>query len=604
MSGTVSVWPNVGLTVLEEDGVTVVPSTGISIAQPIAEYYLKLLRLKQLLTYDPLGLSGDPVTVPPITRVSGALVGLANSDLTARTGASLGDLVETTGDTDPADGFGDIWRWIGSTGTVDGRRVKAGVGGNWQRAKMSARGEIDLCEVFGFRSMASIGVPDNNGKLADFWAWAATASGTAPGANRQIIGRLPVAKYAYYVSDAQSPPGTNHDYCLIEGEGIPGTDQTGTSYGSGVWTDPEAVSGTAIMAAPGKDVFRLENDGVTLGTAYHRLNLRNIALLASGAGMGINMAVPSTAGDWQAGRVQLENVLIAGAKCGWQVASYEKASHRNLRIHGCDTAIRGGVNVYAGINLQEIVGLDIGGCNVAFELIKIVDGFWIYGANIQGVGTVIKVPAGATGRGFLVSGGRCETYQNLLNIDPSIVEIGVVLRDWGLASGAGLAAPNGPVALHGSGWTFDRIDTGSIDFNGDANQDTIFRDCYPRTTNAVSVPTHNWSVYCDNVTEKQDNAVAGASFTPTWPSCYLTRELQQNLTVNLPAGGYPTGRRIRCGFYQGGAGGYTITFDAGYRGKGRYSNTGNAVGTRCWVDVEHQVDGNPYIANVTPWVLD
>jgi hypothetical protein len=57
-------------------------------------------------------------------------------------------------------------------------------------------------------------------------------------------------------------------------------------------------------------------------------------------------------------------------------------------------------------------------------------------------------------------------------------------------------------------------------------------------------------------------------------------------------------------FYQGGAGGYTITWAAGWHGDAAYSNAGNAFGTRCWIYWRVQINGEPYVTKVTNWTVD
>jgi hypothetical protein len=87
---TQRVWPGLSssgtsLTVYAEDGVTLIPAAGGADVTLIQEqdggpfvlpaYYRKKLDISVLLTHDPLGLSGDAVTVGSTTRVSGSLIG-------------------------------------------------------------------------------------------------------------------------------------------------------------------------------------------------------------------------------------------------------------------------------------------------------------------------------------------------------------------------------------------------------------------------------------------------------------------------------------------------------------------------------------------------
>src|SRR5688572_17326672 len=105
---TQRVWPGLSssgtsLTVYAEDGVTLIPAAGGADVTLIQEqdggpfvlpaYYRNKVAISVLLTYDPLGLSGDPVSVPPITRVSGSLVGAVTSALASRAILSDGEIV-------------------------------------------------------------------------------------------------------------------------------------------------------------------------------------------------------------------------------------------------------------------------------------------------------------------------------------------------------------------------------------------------------------------------------------------------------------------------------------------------------------------------------
>ncbi|HEX6239952.1 MAG TPA: hypothetical protein VFZ61_03625 [Polyangiales bacterium] len=90
---TTRLWPNLdeqgdSLEVYAEDGITLMPGTGTDVVhvqevpggpEVLPTYYRKKLGA-QLLTYDPLGLSGDAISVAPVTRLSAGLVGLTRLD--------------------------------------------------------------------------------------------------------------------------------------------------------------------------------------------------------------------------------------------------------------------------------------------------------------------------------------------------------------------------------------------------------------------------------------------------------------------------------------------------------------------------------------------
>lgn len=135
MSASQQLWPNVGLTVYQEDGVTVIsPSGGVSVQLPLPAYYARLKRLGRLLDYDPLGLSGDPVSVPAITRVSASLTPALASQLPSRSGLSDGEEIATAGSASPLDGRAAMWKFAAgvSAGADSDAKINA-ANGQWQR---------------------------------------------------------------------------------------------------------------------------------------------------------------------------------------------------------------------------------------------------------------------------------------------------------------------------------------------------------------------------------------------------------------------------------------------------------------------------------------
>lgn len=587
----------VSLTVYAEDGVTLIPAVGAIV--PYAKYYLDLVFVTaKLRTSDPLGLSGDPITIPAVSRISAGLVTLTTADLAA-TASLTGQSLETVGNLDEDDGAGDVFTAIGNTGTVDDYRVIPGSSGNWQRA--IDRGRVNL-KRFGLRDMTT-GTPDNLAAIASFIDWAESSTGTSGTVERKCVGFVPASKYPFYVSDAVTIPATNHHDVRFEGESAYTASRD--QYDNDVWEDPTTVGGS-VFFAPGTDVFRLENDGIDTATHYHRLFLRGVGLQTYGTGICINMKVPAV-GEWQSGLVQLDNVTLCGGKVGWSIASYEKSSSFNVRIYGCETALRLGSTYESGVNIHEIFGLDIQACGDALDIRKILHSFLIKGANFQSISNALfKAGAGAGGLGLVVENMRAEVYAKWLDLHPSLGQMGVVIRDSSLSSQNGSDAITGPAVVYGSGWTFDRVnDTSTISFEGAADQDTIFRDCIPGSTNQSSAPTHFWSVNADNVIYRQNNASMGAgTLTPAWPQGFITREISGNITVAVPTGGYVIGKEYKISLYQGGAGGYTVTWAAGWHGDAAYSNAGNVAGTRCWIYWTLQINGEPYITKVTNWVAD
>lgn len=108
-AATLTVYPGLNsagtsLTVYAEDEVTLIPASGAIV--PYAEYYTTLLANGRLRTDDPLALSGDPITIPAVTRVSAGLSPLVTTGLSSRPALVDGEQVATSGYADEADGGG------------------------------------------------------------------------------------------------------------------------------------------------------------------------------------------------------------------------------------------------------------------------------------------------------------------------------------------------------------------------------------------------------------------------------------------------------------------------------------------------------------------
>jgi len=114
------VWPNIGLTVYAEDLVTQIPDTSADV--PNTKYYRDLKAAFALLDYDPLELSGDPIAVPAITRISAGLVGQLTLGLSSRPGLSDGESVITSGFAAAGDRGGDEYKFFAgaSGGQING----------------------------------------------------------------------------------------------------------------------------------------------------------------------------------------------------------------------------------------------------------------------------------------------------------------------------------------------------------------------------------------------------------------------------------------------------------------------------------------------------
>jgi hypothetical protein len=122
---TVTLYPNVingvSITVYAEDGVTLITAAGaiVTLIQEVTggpdvvpAYYRNLCAQSKLVDRDPLGQSGDPITVAPVTRVSGSLVGALTASLSSRAILSDGEIVTTSGKSTSGDGGGMTFRGL------------------------------------------------------------------------------------------------------------------------------------------------------------------------------------------------------------------------------------------------------------------------------------------------------------------------------------------------------------------------------------------------------------------------------------------------------------------------------------------------------------
>lgn len=163
---TQTLWPNVGVSELAEDGVTPITTDGIVVtlvqdtpvgALKLPDYYASLVARSRLLTYDPLALSGDPVTVPSITRTSASLVGLLTSQLATRPILGDGEVVVTVGRNAFGDGGGSEWEAdLGVTSGNDGRETIVTTNGRYRR-----RVEPNTLSLKGAGCVLSAGTDDS-----------------------------------------------------------------------------------------------------------------------------------------------------------------------------------------------------------------------------------------------------------------------------------------------------------------------------------------------------------------------------------------------------------------------------------------------------------
>lgn len=141
MTATYHVWPGLdshgtSLVVYAEDSVTLIPAVGGALV-PYAKYYRDLQAIGRLLDYDPLGLSGDPITVPPITRASGSVIGDSIEAVIAAAGSYSGQTEVCSSRWSDGTGPGGELIWLPTEAAVDGVDVYANFpgSGSWRRRK-------------------------------------------------------------------------------------------------------------------------------------------------------------------------------------------------------------------------------------------------------------------------------------------------------------------------------------------------------------------------------------------------------------------------------------------------------------------------------------
>lgn len=632
MPAQLTVWPGLdpsgtSLEVLAEDGVTVIqPILGATVYY--TAYYQRLLATGQLLTYNPLETSGDSVEIPPYLKVTGAQVGVLTSALDDLTPVLEGAVVETTGDIDEGDGGSDVFT-AQAAGTPDGYRLIAAPSGNWRRGSIDARSRINILK-FGFRSTADY---DNSDAMDSFLEFCMSANGlTFSNTDRPICGFVPLTRYGFLFSRPIEPPGGNRYTMSFEGEGFWACANK-TRGQNASYTDPTQYGSSMFRAAPDVDVFRMESFAdpetgpgwVVAASLYRRLYLKNLTLITSGAGFGIGMRIPDGGPpndivDAQGGALYTENVQILGAECGMQINTFESGHHTNLTIRGCEVAVRIGAtnnDVAGGVNGAYFLKPDIQACNVGLEILRGANNTVFEGGLWQGLDTIVKVGPYGGGRNIAIRNAYSEVYDYWLDIDSSVTNIGLRFENFTLGAEAGDSAASTVDLKNSNGIVFDSIsDTASITFlgtNSAGGASAIFRDCRPGNIHtAVTVtPSRKWVIECDNVMCAPNNGTwnSGGSFVMDYLSGssstggrMLTRELQSDMLIGLLLS-LPVGpeHEVTLSLYQGGAGGFAVTFNAGIKGQSRYSNTGNVAGTRCYIRFQRLLDGNVYITGFEPW---
>jgi hypothetical protein len=521
--------------------------------------------------------------------------GVPEASLGASGGVAVKDVKLTNGFEEPLDGPVDRFSWLGNSGTLDGYRVKAGSGGNWQRA--IDRNRIDV-RKFGARANGSTSCNSALDDLAT-WAMSPTGCGAANGVDNHVSIFFPAGPKAYRLTDPWRPPGDNHVVVQVFGEGGRGDLY---AHGASEYTDNDRWTGTVIQADPGVDAFWLHNDGTVLdpGRAYHILDIRDLMVIATplgGLGTCIKMDKTPTAPGEQSGRVKLTNVKLAGGVIGLDLLSYQHCAYYDCSFQGCDTGIRGGDRMDNGCSAQYFYSPRIEGCNTAVELYSALS-FMMFGSTVQGCYTGLRVPprAGpsysiAANRQTAFIGGHWENVvDNYIDVDSVVGHCGISFREIHFGN-----ASQPVTTLYGDGWLFDKCPAVNlIDFVLQAGQTVQFRECFPKS---VSGSGAAYSVDCS---ERKKLSV--------YPSFSGSKTLDFNIdgddvqieafgavTLNVPIN-YPPRHLLTIRINQSNGGGHAVTFSgAEWKAESLYSSTGNANGTICTITVVRRTDGYTWV---------
>jgi hypothetical protein len=279
---TQRVWPGINssgtsLTVYAEDGVTLIPAAGGADVTLIQEqaggpfvlpaYYRSKVAISVLLTYDPLGLSGDPITVPAVTRVSGSLIGALTSELSSRAGLGEGEMVTTLGLTAVDDGAGMKFAVVlGESSGADGYLNINCSNGQWRAKTPREVGYMDI------RWFGAVG-----DRTTDCSA-AIQSAVNAAGNNGRVF--IPGSERGFLCSGISIPNGwsieffgTGYSNIANAVRGSPQWDYDGDPF-------PQALNGSVLIVPAGLDGIV----PVKSGTGTVTLELNSFAMQGVGAG--------------------------------------------------------------------------------------------------------------------------------------------------------------------------------------------------------------------------------------------------------------------------------------------------------------------------------
>jgi hypothetical protein len=593
-------FPADGVSTVDEDG-NPFPITGLRVQ--MTPFYEEATRDGVLVRRDSSAVTSltQPAVYAPFD------IGDVTSELSARNGARVDRYLSTLGDTENMDGARDFFSWIGNTGTVDGYRVKAGSGGNWQRS--IDRSRIDV-RKFGARANGSASCDQ---AFEDLITWAQSTAGISASAQEKNIHIfLPAyTQHAYRITSPIQIPATNHGSVTIRGEHWDSA--SNDVYGSASWENSDIIMGSVIQLDPAynltaNSIFELHNDGSGPGQGYRRLRLQDVAILGSGNAYGIKMT--SDLLNDQPGVVYTNNVYIAGCKVGFQVHSFQRASHYDLRISGCETGLQlGGEPVVGGVysggsSAQDFYGVQVEACETGVSLYQTLSGGSFYGGLVQGCDVGFRTLDGCSIGAVSFHGLHVELNENAYYFaeDSAVNYLSTIIGFYDTHFTQPGTTPTN--VLRGNGWGFFRCaNLQGVPFSLCAGQLIRFLDCRPGTITERDGAGSPSFYEVDLVQRSKPVLFAGASGSIALD--FYTHglaprfEVTGNITFTAPIN-YPRGKMINLSLYQGGAGGFTVTW-TGFNGEASWSDTGNVSGNYANVAIFADGGSQHTVERVTPY---
>lgn len=571
---TVTLYPNVingvSITVSAEDGVTPITAAGaiVTLIQEVTggpdvvpAYYRNLCAQSKLVDRDPLGLSGDPITVPSVTRVSAGLISVLTAALITRATLGVGEILTTSGYADSADGGGDEFVSQGIEVPADGYFVLPGPNCVWARTKTPYTVEINV-NKFGIISHQTM---DQSA------AFQALVNATYP----PIVAEFRIHTFyfpaGYYILKNIEP--LVYQPLVIRGDPVFANPE---QYGSSAWEIYRRTGGT-MLYGDGSDVFKLENDAPEAAN-YRFLTTKDIAIVTRGSGICVHM---SRTEDWttpngqaaQGGCWFSDNTVLAGGAIGAIITSYANSTHHNLKVYGCNVGLQLGVAVLGNPGCQpaSFYNLEVQSCNYGVDFAN-ASGVNIYGGLFQGNDVHFRFPANAVNRTLALHGIYAEngkTFEVHATANPG---------DFAMYDSR-FTGTTGTSQLYGNGWHFHRSFPGPIQ-----HMDQTYGNVYDLSVPDPPLTAPNFSeIRRPDVCTGHAAHMMGTIGTPLGPTTVnidtinngdvIVATLAGDVEFVLPI----NDRRVLMLLTQDGTGGWDVTFS----GSGvdiTINNAGNVAG--------------------------